>query len=436
MEYLGRLVSSGFSTVTSNKLASTGTVVGVYYMYRRYMQYYEQEMHKFGVKQKYFKESQQTSDKTVEGFLPQIEEIIEALSSVNMILSQLQNNLTSPTKLKPIEKKQLWTQLKNQVFIKATTTIYCICYEILVVRLLVNILGKYLYQDSIQTEHPGGQIFFLSPKVQREFLTLSRYLISQGFQNFYETISQAVKNIVEEISIEKSYTLSCIVNIFTRIENETTSIIKQKTLLHFLFPPNFEAELENKVEIAKKEKKHSERKMDFPSSMFNGDFNEIDVEQFLFENQFDEDFDNSGVLKEPLKQKLLVNELINIIDSPEFFDISRFMIKRSFSSLVSNLGDFMKTNGSKIKPEEEDHNKNMNNTNDNSRDNQSEREQEVSNQNLSSNFNYSISMIKLIPQISNQAKYDMRGGSAINHLFNRLTSMEEVAEFSEFVFDL
>jgi len=433
MEFLGSLVSSGFSTVGSNKLASTGTVVGVYYMYRRYMQYYEQEMHKFHVKQKYFKESQVTSDKTVEGFLPQIEEIIETLSSVNMILSQLQNNLTSPSKLKPNEKKQLWDQLKNQVFIKATTSIYCICYEILVVRLLVNILGKYLYQDSIETENAADQIFFLSPKVQREFLTLSRYLISQGFQNFYETISKTVKNIVEEISIEKTYTLTDIVNIFTRIENETTSIIKEKTLAYFLFPPNFEAGLENKVEIAKKERNHSEKKMNFPSSMFNGDFNEIDVEQFLFENQFHDDFDNSGVLKEPLKQKLLVNEVINIIDSPEFFDISRFMIKRSFSYLVSNLGDFMKANGTKITLEEDNKSNNTNNSNDNSTEN---KEKEAKNQNLSSNYHYSISMIKLIPQISNQAKYDMRGGSAINILFNHLTSMDEVAEFSEFVFDL
>jgi hypothetical protein len=251
MEFLGNLISSGYSTVSDNKLASTGTVVGVYYAYRRYMQYYEGEMQKFHVKHKYFKESLETSDKMVEGYLPQIEEIIEALSSVNSILSQLQNNLTSPSKLKTSEKKELWTQLKNQVFIKATTSIYCICYEILVVRLLVNILGKYLYQDSVETENSIVQILFLSPKIQREFLTLSRYLISQGFQNFYETISSTVKKIVEEISIEKSYTINDIVNIFIKIESETTAIIKEKSLVSFLFPPNFESELEKKVEISK-----------------------------------------------------------------------------------------------------------------------------------------------------------------------------------------
>lgn len=47
--------------------------------------------------------------------MPQIEEMVETLSSVNSILSQLQNNLTSPSKLQRSEKKELWMQLKNQV---------------------------------------------------------------------------------------------------------------------------------------------------------------------------------------------------------------------------------------------------------------------------------------------------------------------------------
>lgn len=86
MEFVSNLVSSSYSTVSSNKLATAGSVAGLYYMYRRwveyssdcllswqfclrcrYMQYYEEEMQKFYVKQKYFKESQETSDKTVEG---------------------------------------------------------------------------------------------------------------------------------------------------------------------------------------------------------------------------------------------------------------------------------------------------------------------------------------------------------------------------------
>lgn len=49
---------------------------------------------------------------------------------------------------------------------------------------------------------------------------------------------------------------------------------------------------------------------------------------------------------------------------------------------------------------------------------------------------YSIPLIKLIPQISNQVKYDIRGGGVVNLLVNNLTSLNELEAFSEWVFGL
>lgn len=49
---------------------------------------------------------------------------------------------------------------------------------------------------------------------------------------------------------------------------------------------------------------------------------------------------------------------------------------------------------------------------------------------------YSIPMIKLIPQISNQTKYDIRGGGAVNMLVQSLASLDELTLFSECIFEL
>jgi len=313
----------------------------------------------------------------VEGFLPKISEQLESLSTVASLVGELR----SPGKERA-EKLILWAQLKNQAFIKAVVSIYSITFQILIVRLFVNILGKYTFQE-LSCEHKE-HIASVNSFIQKEFLLVSRHLYTQGMKQLFETVNISIKRVVEGLSFDKNITMEELKAIFLKIDAEATPLILSN-FANFIFP--------SAEEIERKLAQISGRE---PLRPDNEGISELDIEHFLQQFNYTSE---PCVIKDDLKLKLLLNEALNDIESEEFCTLAQQMFKKSFDILLSNLGEFMSQYSKK------------------------------SLENLPSG--QVIPLVKLIPQISNQALLEN-----LRKFSKQLTLTPEILQFSEEVFQL
>lgn len=365
MEFMVNVFSETASVASSNKLLLTlGSLASVFY-------YYKNRANSLA-KLKYFHDTLENSNSTLKGFLPLIEKKLETQSTGTVLPL-----LRSPEKAPSMEaKRDLWLRLRNLAFIKATTSVYCVCFEVLVVRIVLLILGKYMYANSVE----NVDIYTMSQELQTEFLSLSRYLFSSdGFQNLFDLIEESVTQTMTNYPFELNQKCDAIQiqKIFAKIAFETKTKIFTKNVANFLIPTLSEDEIKSKF--------RDNEEVDFDDEI-------VKDYQFLFQTGFS-GLGSNGVLSDRTKYKLLVNEVLNIIESPKFNGILILLVDLSFDILLANLENIISTGDA-----------------------------DKSN---------SVYMVKLIPQISNQAMYQ-----AMSLLAIHLASTKDFQILSESIFDL
>lgn len=215
------------------KFIVTGAVFGGLYLLTSYAQrklreWQEREAKRFFEmtrKKQHFESTERTCNQTILSLSKIVTESILGVLNTEEIVQKLQE--------RPAEKLTLWEQLKTMIFTRICVLVYALSILQLTLRIQLNVVGGYLYRDSV---HEGDPL--IDSELQAKYLSLCHHFVSQGVEDLVKQIEPVVKKVVEPVSLKKKMTLQEVEQIFWSIQTilctDTTHRDPIKNMVHYL----------------------------------------------------------------------------------------------------------------------------------------------------------------------------------------------------------
>ncbi|XP_063617357.1 peroxisomal biogenesis factor 3 [Cydia splendana] len=215
------------------KFIVTGAVFGGLYLLTSYAQkklreWQEREAKKFFEmtrKKQHFESTERTCNQTILSLSKIVTDNILSSVDTEKIVQELQEN--------PENKLALWEQMKIMIFTRICVIVYALTILQVTLRIQLNIIGGYLYRDSVSEEEP-----LIDSDLQAKYLSLCHHFVSQGIEDFVKQIEQAVKRVVEPVSLKKKITLQEVEQMFWSIQTilctDTVHGDPVKKMVHYL----------------------------------------------------------------------------------------------------------------------------------------------------------------------------------------------------------
>ncbi|XP_059051751.1 peroxisomal biogenesis factor 3 [Achroia grisella] len=215
------------------KFFITGTVFGGLYILSNYAQrklreWQEKEAKRFFEmtrKKQHFESTERTCTQTILSLSKIVSESILGLLNTEEIVQKLQEN--------PENKLALWEQLKLMIFTRICVLVYALSILQVTLRVQLNIVGGYLYRDSVNDEDP-----LIDSDLQARYLSLCHHFVGQGVEDLVKQIEKAVKRVVEPVSLKKKITLQEVEQLFWSIQTilctDTADGDPVKKMVHYL----------------------------------------------------------------------------------------------------------------------------------------------------------------------------------------------------------
>lgn len=215
------------------KFIVTGAVFGSLYLLLSYAQkrlreWQEKEAKKFFEltrKKQHFESTERTCNQTILTLSKIVSESILRLLNTEEIIQKLQDN--------PDNKLALWDQMKIMIFTRICVLSYALSILNVTLRAQLNIIGGYLYRDSVQEGEP-----LIDSELQAKYLSLCHHFVGPGVEDLSKQIEKAVKRVVEPISLKKKITLQEVEQIFWSIQTilctDTNDGDPIKKMVHYL----------------------------------------------------------------------------------------------------------------------------------------------------------------------------------------------------------
>lgn len=180
------------------KFFITGAVVGGVYLLSRYarwrfaewqrqqeMEYVEQAR-----KQHHFESNQRTCTITLFSLVPNLRDALMEKLNCEAITGKLRE--------RPSNKLELWEQLKVLSFTRTIASVYSSCMLFVFLRVQLNIIGGYLYLDSLTmtgeaSNGKNGKKVHIAEGLQKRYLAVVRYLMGDGLDFLIEEIRRTVE---------------------------------------------------------------------------------------------------------------------------------------------------------------------------------------------------------------------------------------------------
>ncbi|KAF7694319.1 peroxisomal biogenesis factor 3 [Silurus meridionalis] len=280
------------------KFIFTGAFAGGVYLLGKYAQRKFQEMQERETseyiaqarRQFHFESNQRTCNMTVLSLLPTLREaIIHHLNS---------ESLTALLKSRPVNKIEIWEDLKTISFTRSIVAVYSTCMLVVLLRVQLNIIGGYLYLDNSVTKN--GTTPMAPPEVQQKYLSSIQHLLGDGLMELITTVKKAVQEILGPISLKQSLSLQeleeHIIQIRRLVEENSRGSLKFRPLSCYMM-----ADEENLL-----------------SDQAHG----------LTENDF-------TAIK-------LLNETRDMLENPDFSTILGACLNRGFSRFLDNMAEFFR----------------------------------------------------------------------------------------------
>lgn len=228
-----------FSTVRNflhrhrRKFFVTGAVFGSLYLLMSYAQkklreWQEKEAKKFFEmtrKKQHFESTERTCNQTILSLSKIVSESILGILNTEEIVQKLKDN--------PENKLLLWEQMKVMIFTRICVLAYALSILQVTLRVQLNIVGGYLYRDSVDEQGPQ-----ISSELQAKYLSLCHHFVGQGVEDLVKQIEKAVKRVVEPISLKKKITLQEVEQMFWSIQTilctDTSDGDPVKKMVHYL----------------------------------------------------------------------------------------------------------------------------------------------------------------------------------------------------------
>jgi len=275
---------------------------------------------------------------TTANFLPILLEEISSTYNVEIITARLQHTKNTNIQINPenpeqdleqiqrLEKKtkrELWEELKIMSFTRLIASVYIINLISLFTYLQINLIGRYVYIDSVITLNHNktdnnnsvkektpsdDSAQGLSTEIQAKYLAFSYYLIHVGWKKLAERVREETEKEIGPLLLNGKITFEDLIEIFNKIRmnvEETTSLPEK-----------------------------SNRYKDL-----NKDLNMV---QYIINNeQYDNEIlatvTNDPTVKIDDKLKNLLNETRDILESEDFSAVLSSCLNDSFESLFMIL---------------------------------------------------------------------------------------------------
>jgi len=195
---------------------------------------------------------------TTANFLPILLEEISSTYNVEIITARLQHTKNTNAQINPedpeqdleqiqrLEKKtkrELWEELKIMSFTRLIASVYIINLISLFTYLQINLIGRYVYIDSVitlnhnKTDNNNNSVKEkslsddsaqgLSTEIQAKYLAFSYYLIHVGWKKLAERVREETEKEIGPLLLNGKITFEDLIEIFNKIRmnvEETTSL--------------------------------------------------------------------------------------------------------------------------------------------------------------------------------------------------------------------
>lgn len=245
-----------------------GAGIAFRYAQRRLIEYQEQQVKEFLEKARrlqHFESTEKTCDQAITGLMPGLCEAILKMLDTDSLLAELRTNTE--------RKLELWEELKFLAFARCTAFVYATTLLVASMRVQLNIIGGYMYKDTIQSEAK------ITKEIQTVYnLLLIQHLMNSGLQELVKIIRENVQKIMKNHSLKEKMTLSDVEQLFWSIQTAIDKDIN-KNLVQFVLPAevhrNQQDEILNKMLSDTLDVLECGDFIDLCESSFNNGFNVV-----------------------------------------------------------------------------------------------------------------------------------------------------------------
>ncbi|XP_061393163.1 peroxisomal biogenesis factor 3 [Musca vetustissima] len=210
-----------FLTRHRRKFIVTGVVVGgsiflFKYAQNKLVEMQEKQAREFLEKSRrlqHFESTEKTCNQVILGMGAELMQAIIKECSTDELLEQLKQN--------PPNKLELWEEMKIQSFTRLTTFIYASSMLVVALRIQLNLLGGYLYQDTTTTtdkygkKKPGK----INDDLKQQYLSLIRHFIQEdGLSELVRLIRAKVMAVMRQLPLTKPLSLADIEQLFWSLQ--------------------------------------------------------------------------------------------------------------------------------------------------------------------------------------------------------------------------
>jgi peroxin-3 len=164
-------------------------------------------------RQHHFDSNQRTCNMTVLSMMPTVRDaLLQAMDS---------ESLTAQLKNRPDNKIEIWETLKIMSFTRTICSVYSSCMLIVVLRVQLNIIGGYMYLDSVLNKNGTAvEPAVATSEVQNKYLQNIYYLVQQGLTDLIGDVDKAVQNVIGSMSLKERVSLYDVQEIFTKVRKQ------------------------------------------------------------------------------------------------------------------------------------------------------------------------------------------------------------------------
>lgn len=200
-----------------------GTFMALKYAQKKIIEFQENQAREFFEKSRrmqHFESTESTCNQLIIGMGSELIQAILRECDMDELLEQLRDN--------PSNKLELWEEMKIVSFTRLTTFIYASSMLAVSLRIQLNLLGGYLYRDTISAFEEDG---VKEPKqqkvnddVKQQYLLLIRHFITEGgLSDLVHLIRSKVKAVVKDLPLTKRLNLADIEQLFWSLQMSINS---------------------------------------------------------------------------------------------------------------------------------------------------------------------------------------------------------------------
>lgn len=195
------------------KFVVTGAVFGGLYLLTSYAQrklreWQEKEAKKFFEmtrKKQHFESTERTCNQIILSLSKIVSESILGVLNTEEIVQKLVENSDN--------KLALWEQMKIMIFTRICVLVYALSILQVTLRVQLNIIGGYLYRDSVHEDTP-----LIDNDLQAKYLSLCHHFVANGVEDLVRQVEKAVRRVVEPVPLKKKITLQEVEQMFWSIQ--------------------------------------------------------------------------------------------------------------------------------------------------------------------------------------------------------------------------